>query len=75
MSDKHTVTLRQVDQARSDLNADHYRELATKLLTIARDECRLSDPQLELVALARRYKERADYLDRRARYRPDRGGS
>jgi hypothetical protein len=35
----------------------------------------LSDPQLDLLALARRYKERADYLDRRVRYRQQRGGS
>ena len=49
----HTLRLQQADQARFDLNADHYRELATKLLTIAQDECHLSDPQLDLLALAR----------------------
>ena len=69
MRRNHTPRLQQVDQARSDLNAGHYRELATKLLTIAQDESHLSDPQLDLLALVRRYKERADYLDRRARYR------
>ena len=68
MRRNHTLRLQQADQASFDLNADHYRELATKLLTIAQDECHLSDPQLDLLALARRYKERADYLDRRVRY-------
>jgi hypothetical protein len=69
MRRNHSLGLQQADQARSDSNVDHYRELATKLLTIAQDECHLSDPQLDLLALARRYKERADYLDRRVRYR------
>jgi hypothetical protein len=48
------------------LDGTHYRGLATKLRTVAR-ECHLPNPQRELLCLARRYERRADHLDRRAR--------
>jgi len=69
MPDEHSLTLRQIDQARDDLNwrlssSMHYRGLAGWLRDIAR-KCRLPNPQQELLSLARRYERRADHLERR----------
>jgi hypothetical protein len=44
-----------------------YRELAASLRDVAR-KCRLADPQLELIDLARRYERRADQMDRSAAF-------
>ena len=48
------------------LDGKHYRELATWLRDVARN-CRMPNPQRELLNLALRYERRADHLDRRAR--------
>ena len=53
------------DRGAWQLDAVHYRRLAKKLRSVAR-ECRLPNPQHELLTLARRYERRADHLDRRA---------
>jgi hypothetical protein len=68
MSDEHTPTLQQIAADRDWWSAHagkHYRDLAHWLRGIAA-KCRLSNPQQELLDLARHFDIRANDLSRRS---------
>jgi hypothetical protein len=46
------------------MDGEPYRQLAFKLLEIAR-QCELPNPRRELLSLARQYERRADLLERK----------
>ena len=66
MSDEYQQNSRYIEQERQRFAATagpHYRKLAGTLRALAL-ECRLPNPQRELLSLARRYDRTAAHLDR-----------
>lgn len=75
MSNEYQQNSRYIEQERQRFAATagpHYRKLAGTLRVLAL-ECRLPNPQRELLSLARRYDRMAEHLNRSARQSPDGG--